>query len=183
MARGGCRWARAHLAAACLSGWAARPAGKGKEGGKNGGSKDEEPPPFRRSRLSDSRESSPGAPRPASAHVIPGPPLPPPLAREAASSALPSRGAATWPAPCGGAGSGRAGRADPPESRLSSKTLPKCPGSRFKGQTLPMVRRIRRLRPTPQKEGSLDAAVPRPLSGNRWLDEPVCGSPDSSAYS
>lgn len=77
-----------------------------KEGGKNGGSKDEEPPPFHRSRLSDSRESSPGAPRPASAHVIPGPPLPPPLAREAASSALPSRGATTWPAPCWGAGSG-----------------------------------------------------------------------------
>lgn len=96
MARGGYRWARApHLAAACLSGWATRPARKGKEGGKNGGSKDEEQPPFHRSRLSDSRESSPGAPRPASAHVIPGPPLPPPLAREAASSALPNRGAAT----------------------------------------------------------------------------------------
>lgn len=91
VARGGCRWARAHLAAARLSRWAARPAGKGKEGGKDRGSEDEEPPPplpFHRSRLSDSRESSPGAPGPASAHVIPGPPLPPPLAREAASSAL-----------------------------------------------------------------------------------------------
>lgn len=54
-------------------------------------------------RLPDSGESPPGAPRPASAHVIPGPPLPPPLAREAASSAQPSPGAATWLAPCWGA--------------------------------------------------------------------------------
>lgn len=54
----------------------------------------------RHRRLPDSGESPPGAPGPASAHVIPGPPLPPPLAREAASSAQPSPGAATWPAPC-----------------------------------------------------------------------------------
>lgn len=95
VARGRLRWARAHLAAACRSGCAARPARKGKAGRKNGGSKDEEPLPFHRSRLFNSRESSPGAPGPASAHVIPGPPLPPPLAREAASSARLSPGAAT----------------------------------------------------------------------------------------
>lgn len=59
-------------------------------------------------RLPDSGESPPGAPGPASAHVIPEPPLPPPLAGEDASSAQPSPGAATWPAPRGEcAGGGR----------------------------------------------------------------------------
>ena len=90
---------RAHLAPAHLSGWAA---GLGNEG--KGRREARRRRRSRRSRLPDSGESPPGPPGPASAHVIPGPPLPPPLAREAASSAQLSPGAATWPAPPGGPG-------------------------------------------------------------------------------
>lgn len=37
--------------------------------------------------------------------------------------------------------------------------------------------------PPHNRKGTFEAAVPRPLSGNRWLDGPVCGPPNSSAHS
>lgn len=87
---------RAPRAPAHLSGWAARPGSERKARS--------EARRRRRRGLSDSGESPLGAPGPASAHVIPGPPLPPPLAGEAASSAQPSPSTATWPAPARGPG-------------------------------------------------------------------------------
>lgn len=97
---------RAHLAPAHLSGWAARPESEGK--GRREAKRSRRSRRCRRRRLPDSGESPPGTPGPASTHVIPGPPLPPPqpppLAGEAASSAQPGPGAATWPAPAGGPG-------------------------------------------------------------------------------
>lgn len=102
---GSAHLAPAHLAPAHLSGWAARPESEGKgrrEARRSRRSR------RRRRRLPDSGESPPGTPGPASTHVIPGPPLPPPQpppqAGEAASSAQPSPGAATWPVTAGGPG-------------------------------------------------------------------------------
>lgn len=150
--------------------------------------------------LPDSGESPPGAPRPASAHVIPGPPLPPPLAREAASSAQPSPRAATWPAPCWGARGGGVlslgplrGCGRPPRGALLPNARkgrggvpvtgrePHCADSRgCAPEALPG-----RPRP-PAFAGALEHLPPLHHSRGRGGGGPagsVCGPPGSSAHS